>query len=93
MRIDGHYINKTKEVVIMSKNRGSLAGWRSVQRDSVKRLATREHKTNEKLYRANKSGMAPQMARPVIAMMMTVLARLANGTRYRNRILRVLINT
>ena len=54
----------------MSKNRGSLAGWRSVQRDSVKRLATREHKTNEKLYRANKSGMAPQMARPVIAMMM-----------------------
>ena len=54
----------------MSKSRGQLAGWRSVQRDAVKRLATREHKTSEKLYRANKSGMAPQMARPVIAMMM-----------------------
>ncbi len=69
-----------KEVVIMSR-RGQLAGWRSVQRDAVRRLATREHKTSEKLYRANKSGMAPQMARPVIAMMMTEIEQAPKKTR------------
>lgn len=65
----------------MSKNRGQLAGWRSVQRDAARRLATREHKTNEKLYRASKSGMAPQMARPVLAMMIEQVEEAPKKTR------------
>jgi len=61
--------------------RGQLAGWRSVQRDAVKRLATREHKTSEKLYRASKSGMAPQMARPILVMMISEVEQAPKKTR------------
>ena len=53
----------------------------SWNKSAVNRLANRERRTNEKLYRASKSGMAPQMARPVLAMMISEVEEAPKKTR------------